>query len=425
MISDPESFLRALFDAAVASARPDLMLGDFLPSPPAGRTIVVGAGKAAAAMARALETRWTSALTGTVVVPYGHAVACETIEVIEAAHPVPDEAGLAAAGKILASVRDLEKDDLVICLLSGGGSSLMSMPAEGVSLADKQGIVRALLHSGATIAEINCVRRHLSGIKGGRLGLACLPARCITLAISDVPGDDPTVIASGPTIADPTRCADALAVLTRYEIAVPDDIRNALALATLETPKEDALPDSARDFHIIATPQRAIEAAAEFAKSHGVTAIVLGDRIEGEARDVAAAQAEIARAIARGAHPTPPPVVLLSGGELTVTVRGAGRGGPNTEFALALASALDGAPGIHALAADTDGIDGAGDNAGALIGPETLARANGLGLSAEAHLRNNDALSFFQVLGGLVVTGPTLTNVNDFRAILVLEKTAD
>jgi glycerate 2-kinase len=381
---------------------------------------VIGAGKGAAAMARAVEANWPGPLAGMVVTRYGHAVPCERIEVVEASHPVPDLAGQHAAQRMLDMVGGLGEDDLVLCLISGGGSSLLSLPAEGLTLEDKQALNRALLSSGATISEMNCVRKHLSAIKGGRLALACAPARVVTLLISDVPGDDPGVVASGPTLPDPGTCADALAVLERYAIAVPAKVRRLLESGGGETPKPDDARFARNEVHIIASAQHALEAAAAAARAAGVTPHILSDAIEGEARDIALMHAALARNVALRGQPFSAPCVILSGGETTVTVRGKGRGGRNTEFLLSLAVALDGQPGIHAIACDTDGIDGSEDNAGALLRPDSLRRAEALGLRARAMLDNNDGYGFFEALGDLVVCGPTLTNVNDFRAILVL-----
>ena len=416
----PCLFLKTLFDAAVAAADPARCLPPHLPAPPPGRTLVVGAGKAAAAMARAVEDHWAGGgLEGLVVTRYGHALPCRRIEVVEAAHPVPDAAGREAAARILAVLRGLTSDDLVIALISGGGSALLALPFEGVTLADKQQVNRALLKSGASIGEINCVRKHLSAVKGGRLAAAAYPARMLTLAISDVPGDDPATIASGPTVADPTTCEEALALLDRYRIEAPRNVRAVLASGVSETPKPGDLRLAHSALRLVATPQGALLAAAEAARAAGVAPLVLGDAIEGEAREVAKVLAGIALACRRHGAPAAPPCVLLSGGETTVTVQGRGRGGRNAEFLLALALALEGAAGIHALACDTDGIDGSEDNAGAVLAPDTLARARAAGLDARERLADNDAYGFFSALGDLVVTGPTRTNVNDFRAILV------
>jgi len=419
MAEAAHALLKQMFDAAIAAALPAKCLPAHLPPRPRGRTIVVGAGKAAASMARAVETHWDGPLAGLVVTRYGHAVPCERIEVVEAAHPVPDAAGRAAAARILALASGLSAHDLVLCLISGGGSALLAAPAPGITLEDKQAVNRALLRSGANIAEMNCVRKHLSAVKGGRLAAACAPAEVVTLTISDVPGDDPSVIASGPTVPDPTTFAEALGVLEKYGIAEPHAALDHLRAARDETPKPgDARLTRARTV-MIATPQHALEAAAGVARAHGVTPVILGDAIEGEAREVALVHAGIARQVARHGQPAAPPCVLLSGGETTVTVRGAGRGGRNAEFLLGLAVALDGRPGIHALAGDTDGIDGTEDDAGALLAPDSVARAAALGLDARRMLAANDGYGFFAALGDLVTTGPTLTNVNDFRAILV------
>jgi hydroxypyruvate reductase len=420
-MTEPRQFLLDLFGAAVGAVTAEGCLPAFLPQPPAnGRTIVIGAGKGAAEMARVVEAHWRGPLQGIVVTRYGHKVPCRDIEVIEAAHPVPDAAGEQAARRILDSVQGLTENDLVLCLISGGGSSLLALPAEGVTLADKQALNKALLSSGATIGDMNCVRKHLSGIKGGRLALACAPARVVTLLISDVPGDDPGVVASGPSLPDAGTCADALAILARYKIAVPDNVRRVLESGDGETPKPDDPRFARNSCHIIASAQIALEAAAAAARAAGITPHILSDEIEGEARDIALMHAAMARAVALRGQPFERPCVILSGGETTVTVRGKGRGGRNTEFLLSLAVALGGQAGIHAIACDTDGIDGSEDNAGALLGPETLRRADAHGLRPRAMLDNNDGYSFFEVLDDLVVCGPTLTNVNDFRAVLIL-----
>lgn len=415
--SGPESALRRMFDAAVASALPARCVPGWLPDRPKGRTIVIGAGKAAAAMAQALEQSWNGPLTGLVVTRYGHSVPCRTIMVEEAGHPVPDEAGLRATDRMRALLDGLTADDLVIALISGGGSALLAAPPRGVSLADEQALVAALLTCGATIEEMNCVRKHLSTVKGGRLALAAAPARVVTLVISDVPGDDPSTIASGPTVADPTTRAQAQAVLARYALLVPDAVRDWLADPASETPKPGTL--EAAECHLIATPQMALEEAAAEARKLGYAPLILGSAIEGEAREVAKMHAAIALQVRRHHQPAPAPCVLLSGGETTVTVTGAGQGGRNAEFLLALAVALDGADGIHALAADTDGIDGTTEDAGAIIGPEILQRGHAAGLSAGRSLDRNDAHTFLAATGSLLTTGPTMTNVNDFRAILI------
>jgi glycerate 2-kinase len=421
MTSDPRRFLQSLFAAAIASADPARRISLYLPDKPKGRTIVVGAGKAAASMARAFEDAWTGDLTGLVVTRYGHAVPTQRIEVVEASHPVPDAAGEAAARRILERVQGLTADDLVVCLISGGGSSLLSLPAPGLTLADKQAINKALLKSGANIGEMNVVRRHLSAIKGGRLGAACHPAKVVTLLISDVPGDDPKVIASGPTVPDPTTCADALALLQRYGVDASPPARALLESGQGETvkPGDPRLPTP--DVRLIATPQMALEAAAALAAREGVTAHILSDRIEGEAKDVGKVMAGLALQVASRGQPFAPPCVLLSGGETTVTVRGQGRGGRNVEFLLALALTLDGHPGIHAFAGDTDGVDGLEEIAGAYLAPDSLGRAWGQGINPHESLAQNDGHGFFEVLGASIVTGPTLTNVNDFRAVLITE----
>jgi hydroxypyruvate reductase len=390
-----------------------------LPARPRGRLIVIGAGKASAAMAHAVEDHWDGPLEGLVVTRDGYAVPCERIRIVEAAHPVPDAAGLAAAKQMLEFVGGLHEDDLVLCLISGGGSSLLPLPLPGITLDDKQAVSRALLKSGATIAEMNCVRRHLSAIKGGRLAATCHPARVLTLLLSDVPGDSPVDIASGPTTADPTTCADALGIVQRYCIELPSAVRDLLSSGRGESPKPGD-PRLARcESRMIATPRMALEAAARVARQAGFAAHILGDAIEGEARDVAKVMAGIALQVARHDQPLRAPCVLLSGGETTVTVRGAGRGGRNVEFLLSLGIALGGYPGVHAIAGDTDGVDGIEEIAGALLGPDTLARAWAQGLRPLDALANNDGHGFFGALGDAVVTGPTLTNVNDFRAILV------
>ncbi|QAZ38723.1 glycerate kinase [Methylibium sp. Pch-M] len=416
---DRRPLLRALFDAAVAAAQPALCLPAHLPEKPAGRTFVIGAGKASAAMARVLEQHWDGPLQGLVVTRYGYAVPCERIEIVEAAHPVPDAAGLRAAERIRALVSDLRADDLVIALVSGGGSSLLVAPGPGLTLADKQAVNTALLESGATISEMNCVRRHLSSLKGGRLAAACHPARLVSLLISDVPGDNPIDIASGPTVADPTTCADALAIVQRYRIALPPAVRALLESGDGETVKPHDPRLARSETRLITAPQIALEAAARVARDAGITPYILGDSLEGEAREVGKTIAGIARQVALHGQPFRPPCVLLSGGETTVTLKGRGRGGRNVEFLLSLAIALDGLPGVHAIAGDTDGVDGVEEIAGACAAPDTLARAWALGLRPRASLDDNDGHGFFQALGDSVVSGPTLTNVNDFRAVLI------
>jgi hydroxypyruvate reductase len=413
-----------MFDAAIAAAQPALCVPPHLPAPPKGRLVVIGAGKASAAMARAVEDHWPGELSGLVVTRYGYAVPCQRIEIVEAAHPVPDAAGALAARRMLETVEGLTTDDLVLCLISGGGSSLLPLALPGLSLADKQALNRALLASGATISEMNCVRRHLSAIKGGRLAAACSPARVVNLLLSDVPGDHPRDIASGPTVADPSTCADALDILRRYAIDVPPRALFLLESGEGETlkPGDPRLPDIETRF--VATPQMALEAAAAVAKDSGLRPYILGDAIEGEAREVARTIAGISLQVARRGQPVPGPCVLLSGGETTVTVRGSGRGGRNVEFMLSLAIALNGEPGIHALAGDTDGVDGQEEIAGALLTPDTLSRAWSQGLSPRRYLDNNDGHGFFESLGDSVMTGPTFTNVNDFRAIVITTGTS-
>ncbi|WP_225984737.1 glycerate kinase type-2 family protein [Noviherbaspirillum aerium] len=415
----PRADLLDLFGAAVTAVSAAGCVPAHLPAPPAGRTVVIGAGKGAAAMAQAVEAHWQGELSGLVVTRYGHGMPTRRIEVVEAAHPVPDAAGAAAAQRILALAGSLKEDDLLLCLISGGGSSLLAAPAEGLAFSDKQAINRALLRSGASISEMNCVRKHLSAIKGGRLAAAC-KGRVHTLLISDIPGDDPSHVASGPTLSDATTCDETLNIIARYGIEVPAGIKARLASGELETPKPGDPRFAAHSHEVVATAMTALEAAAQRARALGMEPHILSDHIEGEAREVAAAHADSVRELRRRAKAGGKPQVLLSGGETTVTVRGKGRGGRNAEFLLALAVALDGMPEVHAIACDTDGIDGSEDNAGAVIGPDTLARAATAGIDGRAMLADNNGYGFFSALGDLVVTGPTLTNVNDFRAILVL-----
>jgi hydroxypyruvate reductase len=430
---DPAQFLRQLFDAAVARAQPLLNMPACLPKVPRGRTLVLGAGKAAGAMAHALETLWPmdAAMSGLVVTRYHHtpprpAALVQRIEVVEAAHPVPDEAGLQASKRMMALCQGLTQDDLVICLVSGGGSALLTLPAQGLTLADKQQINRALLESGANILEMNTVRKHLSRIKGGRLAAACYPAQVVTLTISDVPGDDPAVIASGPTVPDASTCEQAIAILERYRIALPEPVWSALRSGALETPKPAAPVFQGHSVQMLATPQQSLQAAAALARQAGLNAYILSDEVEGESREVGKVHAALARAAARGEGPFQKPCVILSGGETTVTVRPQaagtprGKGGRAGEFCLGLALALQGQAGVWGLAADTDGIDGVEDNAGALVTPDTLVRAEALDLKPSAYLDRNDSYRFFEALGNLVVSGPTHTNVNDFRALLVI-----
>ncbi len=430
---NPKAFLRYLFDTAVARAQPLLNMQGLLPPPPRGRTIVVGAGKAAGAMAHALESLWpaSASLTGLVVTRYHHTPPRppglpQRIEVVEASHPVPDQAGVEASQRLLALTRGLSADDLVICLISGGGSSLLTMPADGLTLSDKQRINRELLESGAPIGEMNTVRKHLSRIKGGRLAAACHPAKVVTLTISDVPGDDPAVIASGPTVPDETTCEQALALLDRYGISMPDGVRFALQTGALETPKPGDAVFAGHQVMMMATPMQSLQAAAEAARAAGLNAYVLSDEIEGESREVAKVHAALARAAARGHGPFQKPCVIVSGGETTVTLRPPvagfpkGKGGRAGEFCLGLAMALQAQDGVWALAADTDGIDGVEDNAGALVTPDSLQRCDRLALKPAAFADRNDSYRLFEALGDLVVSGPTHTNVNDFRALLVL-----
>ena len=425
--------LRSLFDAAVAVAQPRLLLPGRLPPPPLGRTVVVGAGKASAAMARAVEEHWRGPIRGLVVTPDGHGVPCERIEVVEAAHPVPDARGREATARILGLARELTADDLLICLISGGGSSLLALPAPGITLEDKQALSQVLLRCGAPIGDINCVREHLSAVKGGRLAAAAHPAPVATYLISDVPGDDPSVIASGPTLPDPTTFADALAVLGRRGVDAPPAVKARLLAgagvtslpglaqaAPEETPKPGNTGFARDEVVMLARAADALAAAAEAARSAGITPVLLGDDLEGEARELGAEHARLALACAAGAGAARPPCVIISGGETTVTVKASGRGGRNTEYLLSLAIALGGHPAIWAIACDTDGTDGTEDNAGAVAAPQTLAGARAAGLDPVRQLAANDAYSLFATLDDLVVTGPTHTNVNDFRAVLVL-----
>ena len=433
----PRLFLRALYDAAVARAQPTAVsMAAWLPPPPTGRTVVVGAGKASAAMAAAIDALWPAQapISGLVVTRYGHVPPgahhpASRIGILEAAHPVPDAASQRAAERIAQQVQNLGADDLVIALFSGGGSALLTQPAPGLSLADKQALHTALLRSGATIAEMNCVRKHLSAIKGGRLAAMAAPARVVTLLISDVPGDDPATIASGPTVPDASTCAQALAICQRYQLHLPPAALAGLHSGQFETPKPGDKHFAHHSVQLVATPQNGLEVAAALAQAHGISAHILSDALEGESRDVGQVHAAIARQVAHYGQPFARPCVILSGGETTVTLQPnpaslsesnaitPSRGGRASEFLLSYAIALQGAPGVYALAADTDGIDGSEDNAGAIATPSTLARAAALGLSPAAHLHRHDSYSFFAALGDLVVTGPSFTNINDFRAI--------
>lgn len=418
MIDQPATLLREIFEKALAAAMPKNVLGRYLPVITSkGRVVVLGAGKAAGSMAAAFEKAWTGdAIEGLAVTRYGHKVPTEYIEVLEAAHPVPDQAGLDAAKRILKIAESLGKDDTLVCLISGGGSALLTLPQAPVSIEEKQVVNKALLASGAGIHEINCVRKHMSAIKGGRLACAAYPARVITLAISDVTGDDPGTIASGPTVKPGSTPADALAIIGRYGLKVPDSV-----MQVLQNAKPLSWPDDlASEYHLIARPMGCLRLAAEEAEKHGLNTIILGDNLETEARYLGKVLADIAASVKTYDQPIKRPALILSGGEATVTIAGKGRGGPNTELLLSMALSLRGEQGIYAIACDTDGVDGSEDNAGAVITPETFERAREKGLDLEAYLKNNDAYSFFEALGDLVITGPSLTNVNDFRAILVL-----
>lgn len=419
MTFDPRALLRQMFDAAIEAAQPSHCIPPHLPEPPKGRLIVLGAGKASAAMARAVEDHWPGEMSGLVVTRYGYAVPCKRIEIVEASHPVPDAAGLAAAKRIRDIAASAGGGDTVLCLISGGGSSLLALPAEGITLEDKQAVNRALLKSGATISEMNCVRRHLSDIKGGRLAALACPAKVVTLLISDVPGNVEADIASGPTVADVTTCADALAIVTRYGIELPAAVRDTLESGRGETVKPDDPRIAGVETHLVATPQMALEAAATIAREAGMPVHILGDSIEGEAGDVGTVLAGIVKQVAKRGQPFAAPCVLLSGGETTVTVRGHGRGGRNVEFLLSFGVTLDGLADIWALAGDTDGVDGIEETAGAILTPDTLKRAWAAGIKPKQALADNDGHGFFGALGDAVVTGPTLTNVNDFRAIII------
>ncbi len=419
---DPAKLLRQALDAAIASAQAENCLPAYLPRPGKGRTLVIGAGKASASMAQTLEKHWQGELSGLIVTQYGYAVPCKQIEIVEAAHPVPDQAGMDAAQRMLELISHLQADDQVICLISGGGSSLLALPAPGISLQQKQSINQSLLKCGASISEINCVRRHLSAIKGGRLAAACHPAKVVSLLISDVPGDDPVNIASGPTVGDPSSCTEALAIIDRYQIELPVQIQQALLNNELESIKPDDARLEGNSSHLIATPQKALLAAADFIQKSGFDTHILSDRIEGESRHVGSTLAAIALQTSLYAQPFKPPCAILSGGETTVTVKGEGKGGRNVECLLSMAIALRGRAHIYALAADTDGVDGREPIAGAIITPDTLKRAREKYIDPLQALDQNDGHGFFQALGDSVITGPTQTNVNDFRMMLVLGK---
>lgn len=416
------SALRRLFDAAVAAADPRVVLARHLPDKPAGRVLVLGAGKSAAVMAAAVEEAWPEVpMHGLVVTRYGHGHPTRHIEVAESAHPVPDEAGAKAAQRMLDLASRAQDGDLVLFLVSGGGSSLTTLPAPGLSLADLIAVNKALLASGATIHEMNCIRRHLSAFSGGRLAAAAHPARVVTLAISDVPGDDPAVIASGPTVPDPTTFAEARALVAHYRMDLPAPVVAHLAAGAEESPKAGDPRLGTPDYRFIATPRMALEAAAVAAKELGFAPLILGDALEGEARELGTVLAGIAASARAHGRPVPAPCVLLSGGETTVTIRATppGRGGRNGECLLGCTLALAGAPGVWAMMGDTDGIDGSEDNAGAIATPDTLARARAAGLDPRSLLAAHDSYRLFSTLGDLITTGPTLTNVNDFRAVLV------
>ena len=421
--NDPSQLMRTLFYAAVASADPErLMDRSLIPDRPTGRTVVVGAGKAAASMAQALEACCPGPLSGVVLTPYGHAKTCSGIEVLEAAHPIPDRAGLRTADRILDIAVSLNEGDLMLCLLSGGGSSLLTLPIEELSLTEKQQINRQLLESGADISQINCVRKHLSRIKGGRLAEAAWPGSTFTLMISDVPGDNPAVIASGPTVADHSSCADALLIIDHYGIELNTRIRSLLSDGSLETPKPGAAKLARSGHRIIGSPELGLSAAAVYGREKGFVIHSLGSQVVGESRQVGVEHALMLQDMIK-TNTNNSPLLLLSGGETTVTVRGSGRGGPNREYLLAAAQTLNGLPGAWGIACDTDGIDGSPDAAGAVIGPDTLAHAAALGLDAKTMLSKNDTGTFFSVLGDAVVTGPTCTNINDFRALLYVPPT--
>lgn len=420
-LDNPKQFLLDLYSNAISAVSAAKCLPQYLPQPmQGGRTIVIGAGKGAAAMAKAVENHWKGELSGLVVTRYEHGLPCKHIEVVEASHPVPDAAGRDAAARMLKMVQGLTAKDLVICLISGGGSALLALPSANVGLEEKQKINRQLLRSGASISEMNCVRKHLSDIKGGRLALACAPAKVVTLMISDIPGDDPGIIASGPTLPDPTTCEDALAILKKYQIEVPESVLKHLESGQGETPKPGDPRFARNESHIIATAQDALNAAADTARENGLTPYILSDCIEGEARDIALMHAAMAKQVADRGQPFRKPCVIISGGETTVTVKGNGRGGRNAEFLLSLAIALNGQAGVYAIACDTDGIDGSENNAGAVYAPDSVSRAESLGINPRKMLENNDGYGFFNALDDLIVTGPSRTNVNDFRAILII-----
>jgi hydroxypyruvate reductase len=419
MTLEPKTFLTSIFDAAVAAAQPELSIRRFLPEKPKGKTIVVGAGKGSAQMAVALEKAWDAPLDGVVVTRYGYGAPTSRIHVLEAAHPVPDAAGLAASQVLLDRVAGLSEDDLVIALISGGGSALLPSPPKGLTLDDEIAVNEALLASGAPIAAMNTLRKHISTIKGGRLAAAAHPARVVSLVVSDIPGDNPALVASGPTLPDASSRADALGIVEAYGMKLPAAVRTHLASGAADSPRPDDPRFARNEVHLIASAAVSLEAAAEAARRAGVPAVILSDSIEGEAREVGAVHAAIAREVAIRNQPFAKPVLILSGGETTVTLHGKGKGGRNSEFLLSLALGIDGFHNIHALAADTDGIDGSEDNAGAFADGSSVARMRTAGIDAKVKLANNDAWTAFHAVEDLFVPGPTGTNVNDLRAILV------
>ena len=416
---DPKTFLAAIFNAAVAAADPQRTIRDHLPAMPKGRTIVIGAGKGSAQMAAAFEKVWDGPIEGLVVTRYGYGAACQRIEIIEAAHPVPDAAGLEASRRLLEKVQGLTADDLVVALISGGGSALLPSPAEGLALADEIAVNEALLASGAPIAAMNTIRKHVSTIKGGRLAAASYPAKLVSLVVSDIPGDNPALVASGPTVPDSGNRQEALASIAAYGMKLPASVMAHINSPAADAPRVDDPRFSRNEVHLIASAGVSLEAAAAEARRHGIEAVILSDSIEGEAREVGGVHAAIAREVATRNRPFPKPVLILSGGETTVTVRAKGKGGRNTEFLLAFAIGISGIGGVHALAADTDGIDGSEDNAGAFADGSTVSRMRAAGVDAKAMLAGNNAWTAFKAVGDLFVPGPTGTNVNDLRAILI------
>jgi hydroxypyruvate reductase len=419
MTFDPGSFLTSIFDAAVAAADPELTIRKHLPERPRGRTIVVGAGKGSAQMAAAFEKAWDGPLQGVVVTRYGYAAPCRRIEVLESAHPVPDAAGLAASKRLLSAVSGLTEDDLVVALVSGGGSALLPSPPPGLTLEDEIAVNRALLASGAPISAMNTLRKHVSTIKGGRLAAAAWPARVVSLVVSDIPGDNPALVASGPTVPEAATRQDALRIVDTWRMALPDAVMAHLRSEAADAPRPGDARFARNSVQVIASAAVSLDAAAEAARRQGVEAVILSDSMEGEARDVGSVHAAIAREVALRGRPFARPVLMLSGGETTVTLRGKGKGGRNSEFLLSFAIGVDGLDGIHALAADTDGIDGSEDNAGAYADGGTVGRMRAAGVDAKAMLAGNDAWTAFNSVGDLFVPGPTGTNVNDLRAILI------